>query len=262
MPFTLTHIAVCLPLIGRGTAMSALVVGCISPDIAYFLPIQGLGRFSHSCAGLVLFCVPVGLMILWIFHRFLKGPLIALLPADHQQRLLPFAKSFPFLPCNRLFLIVLSLVFGAFTHLLWDSFTHSRGWFVQNFALLKMTVLDTRFGPVTMHRILQSLSNAVGLGFMWLWYVRRFREKSCSMATDAVQPGGKKKVLLVSVTTLIGLLLAFGYGFSGVSAEDLYPLRKLLNRTVMAFLSFLMAELLLYAGFWNMSRAGEGLKDN
>lgn len=125
-----------------------------------------------------------------------------------------------------------------------------------------MTVLDTRFGPVTMHRILQSLSNVVGFGFMWLWYVRNFRGKPGCMATEAIHPGGEKKVLLVGVTTLIGLLMSFCYGLSGLSTGDLYPLRKLLNRTVIAFLSILMAEFLLYAGFWNMRKAGEGLKDN
>src|SRR5882757_2416325 len=101
MPFTLSHPAAVIP-IRRYGILSALVVGSLAPDILYFIPrVHHSGAYGHTLPGLFFFCLPLGLAALWLFHTFLKRPLISLFPASHQMRLLPAAEGFSFFPLGR-----------------------------------------------------------------------------------------------------------------------------------------------------------------
>lgn len=102
MPFTLAHPAAVIPLKklfwGRDLVVSALVVGSIMPDFGYFVPVTDFSSVSHSWWGMLVFDVPVGLLILWVFHNLLKHPLMKLLPDHHRHRLPPYSNSFSFFP--------------------------------------------------------------------------------------------------------------------------------------------------------------------
>src|SRR6476620_11110084 len=121
MPFTLSHPAAVVPRARRGLSVSALVVGSMTPDLQYlvnqnFVKLALQERFSHSLPGVFVFCLPVGLALLLLFHYLLKFPLLSLFPLSHQQRLLPVARRFQCHRLNQLALIALSLIIGAFTH--------------------------------------------------------------------------------------------------------------------------------------------------
>ncbi len=61
--------------------LSPLVIGSMSPDFMYFIfPPPSLRHVGHTSWGLVLFCIPAGLAVLYAFHRFFKRPLVLLLP--------------------------------------------------------------------------------------------------------------------------------------------------------------------------------------
>ena len=98
MPFTLSHPAAAVPFAKRGLALSALVVGSMAPDFPYFFPLPISSYFSHSILGIGLVNVPLGLILLWLFHRILKYPLLLLLPLSHQKRLWLVAQGFRFGP--------------------------------------------------------------------------------------------------------------------------------------------------------------------
>ena len=74
--------------------LSALVVGSLAPDFRYFLNLAPRGHIGHSFKGIFIFCLPVGLAVLWIFQQVMKRPLISLAPRSHQQRLVPLAEPF------------------------------------------------------------------------------------------------------------------------------------------------------------------------
>jgi len=174
MPFTLAHPAAVLPLARTKLVFSALVAGALAPDIGYFVRFTSGHGESHSLAGLFWFCLPAGFLILLLFQMLLKRPLLALFPASHQARLYPYAQGFRFAPASRFGLILLSLLIGSATHLLWDSFTHNTGWAVKAFPGLTMPLLVIHDEPIRTYKLLQHGSSVLGLialgvaYFVWL----------------------------------------------------------------------------------------------
>ena len=74
MPFTVSHIVAALPLntkfgkYSKYTAISPLIIGSMTPDIAYLTPFLVHQRVdSHSLIGIYLFCIPMGLTIYFLF---------------------------------------------------------------------------------------------------------------------------------------------------------------------------------------------------
>jgi len=122
VPFTFAHPAA-LPLLrplGRYGSLSALVIGSMAPDLAFFVPLDATRGQTHGPAGLLLFCLPAGGMTYLLFHLLLKAPLLGLLGQRLQEQLAgPAAR-----PLARWSAVLVSLLCGAATHLVWDSFTH------------------------------------------------------------------------------------------------------------------------------------------
>jgi hypothetical protein len=111
----------------------------------------------------------VGLVLLLLFHVFVKWPLLSLLPLGLQRRLYRQAQGFSFGPLKRFLLIVLSVLVGSITHVVWDSFTHIYGSTVQRFPFLRMHI-----GGVPLYAILQELGSVIGIGLLIYWFVRWF----------------------------------------------------------------------------------------
>ncbi len=136
MPFPLAHPAAVLPLkryCPRRLNFPALVIGSLSPDAGYCF---GNSDFSHTFfPGSFAFCLPVGLLMLACFYA-LRWPLVAILPGRLKQAFLPSCQR----PVGSLFLIVPSLLIGAWTHIFLDSLTHSDGWMVGHLLFLQKPV--------------------------------------------------------------------------------------------------------------------------
>ena len=183
MPFTLAHPAAVLPL-RKKLVFSALVIGAMAPDFHYFLGLHVDAETSHSIAGAFYFCLPVALATLWLFHRVLKLPMISLAPEWHQARLARFAVPFRFGPGKRFVMVLLSLLAGTFSHLLWDSFTHGRGWVVKQFPVLSNLVLQRLDGGRPIYVFLQHGSTLAGMAILAITY-RRWAEKASPQAVAA-----------------------------------------------------------------------------
>src|ERR1051325_2832570 len=118
MPFTLSHAAAVIPLrnrFHRYLPLSALLIGSFAPDFRYFFPGIRLRIFSHSPQGVFLFCLPLSLLALWLFHRLVKEPLFHLLPRRLQSRFEPEMLQFTFAPWHRTIAIALAILIGGFT---------------------------------------------------------------------------------------------------------------------------------------------------
>ena len=148
------------------------MVGAIAPDLHYFIGVDQHFHATHTVAGAFYICLPSALAVLWLFQRVLKLPLISLAPSSLQPRLVRFAEPFRFGPAKRFGLILLSLLLGIFSHLLWDSFTHGRGYMTQHIALLQ-TVPFAQYGIYRpLYNLLQHLSSLLGLGILVTAYYR------------------------------------------------------------------------------------------
>ena len=250
MPFTLSHPAASVPLARHGLVLSALVVGSMAPDFAYFtfLPVS---HFSHSLPGLLLFCVPSGLAVLWVFHKLLKRPMLSLLPPSHQRRLTAATNDFSFGPWRRLALIVASLVLGALTHVVWDAFTHPYGWAVERVSALSRPLIETPHGALRMYKVLQHGSTLVGAILLCYGYVRWYRQAPASPATpSSLLPPAARQGSVV-VMGLGAAAVALVYGLLGASPlSDFEAVRQFVGRTVVAGLAVLFVEGIVFSAFW------------
>jgi uncharacterized protein DUF4184 len=250
MPFTLSHAAAVMPFARRGLVLSALVVGSMAPDFVYFTTWSPHSGFSHSIPGVFFYCVPAGLLVLSLFHFVIKRPMASLLPVSHQRRLVPWMNRFSFGPLRHFFLIILSLVIGGFTHILWDSFTHSHGWAVEQFPALSITVRDTWLGPSQFYRVLQHGSTVFGaavlLGCYWRWW----RRAPVHPVESIVQVSGKVKAGVVAVWL----------GSVGLYALNRLPevlsvgaFHRVLHRSVIEVIVVMLAEVILFCLFWHLA---------
>jgi hypothetical protein len=173
VPVTPAHAAAVIPL-SRWKPyfwLSPLVVGSMAPDFPYYVylrdPIRHIG---HSFWGMLLFCVPAGLVAVYAFHGFFKRPLVLLMPRAVRAKLWPHCGPFPLFPLRRLFWISALIYFGAVTHVVWDLFTHENSEVPQIGAVM-MTVAGH---PLHWAGLLQYGSSLLGVALVawwsWQWY--------------------------------------------------------------------------------------------
>src|SRR6476469_6066893 len=135
MPFTFSHPAIVLPvtyLPKKWYSLSALIVGSITPDFEYFIRMKDFSKYSHTWDGLFWFDVPLGLILLFIFHNVVRNILIVYLPFGLNIRFSSFAnfnwnKYFR----SNVIVVLISLIVGSASHLFWDSFTHAHEYFFE-----------------------------------------------------------------------------------------------------------------------------------
>jgi hypothetical protein len=210
MPFTLAHPAAALPFRKTGLVISAVVIGSMAPDFEYFLRMAPQGRFGHTLLGLVIFTLPLALAVLWLFHRSAKFAMVKLLPTCVQQRII-CATDFPFGNARRFALLVLSVLAGALTHIVWDSFTHNQSWLVEYWPLLRKTVVISWLTPrsLPVWKVLQHLSTLIGMGILAAWFIAWLRRTAPAQTIDSPLSRGAKLrvVLLLLALALCGALL-------------------------------------------------------
>ena len=165
MPFTFSHPALILPLRllpSRWFSLTGLVIGSLTPDFEYFVRMRVQSDYSHTITGLFWFDLPLGLSLGFVFHNVVRDSLFDNLPAILGARLAKF-KQFNW---NKYFItnwlvVIISIVIGAASHLLWDSFTHGAGYFVRTIYSLQESV--NFFGrQVPVYKILQHSSTLMG----------------------------------------------------------------------------------------------------
>lgn len=166
MPFTFSHPAIVLPITRLKRIfipVSALVIGSMSPDFEYFLKMKLTGRFSHSLPGAFLFCLPVALITLVVFHKLIKKPFINSLPTYFNSRLV-YLRSFELVPSIKQypFTYLFCLLIGIFSHFLWDSFTHANHFMVRHIAFLSSPITITGFPTLPLFRYIQHGSTVLG----------------------------------------------------------------------------------------------------
>ena len=258
MPFTFAHPAAALPLhgvLGRAGILSALVVGSLSPDFGYFVPL-GLSRVeSHSLAGLFWFCVPAGLLAYGLFHLLLRPVVAYLLPAPVRDRLPPLPETFG-LPVAPVWAVLLSLGLGAATHLLWDACTHADGFVVKAQPALHVLLWEVGGYRVFVYKVLQHGSTLLGLVLLALWIRRWFMATSPHRASLGWHPPEA-----VRMPALFALLAGsiLGGCVSGIlhmgDTSDIRALQQFVGHGVITAISVFGATLLGFGVVWRLWEA-------
>ena len=169
MAFTLAHPAAVIPLtrLFKGRVVtSALVIGSMVPDLPRFVPCGVTRADSHSLLGVLLFSVPAGLVLLSVFHRWIKRPLIQTLPPNIQNALMPYSDLYWLFPHYRISAVFVSLVLGVLTHLAWDEFTHHHTFLVTHVAILRASLVEIGGLHLRTYKFIQYASSVAGLFFL------------------------------------------------------------------------------------------------
>ncbi|MCX6122781.1 MAG: DUF4184 family protein [Ignavibacteriales bacterium] len=137
MPFTLAHPLAVFPFRKTRLDMTCLVIGSMAPDFDYLFRTQIGTLISHSPNGIIRYCIPVTLGAACVWHFIIKSSLASALPRSLALKYSDWlTNSWEYKSLFRLFIILFSAFVGIITHLVWDSFTHSSGYFVQNISFL------------------------------------------------------------------------------------------------------------------------------
>ena len=188
MPFTIAHAAVAPPLwrLTRGRlVLSALAVGATAPDLEYLIHLRTHRTIGHTLPGIFVLCVPLTLAVLVLWHKLIGPQLSRLLP----ERCAPLAavasRPFRFFGAGRFASICLSAAVGAYSHIVWDSFTHEGSWFPQRFDIMREPAWDG--GPLLV-TLLQYGSSVIGLALIAVWVGNLVRGRPAEASARRLPP--------------------------------------------------------------------------
>jgi Domain of unknown function (DUF4184) len=219
MPFTLAHPAAALPLnrfLGSFGSPPALIIGSMVPDLVLFMPL-GIDRAaSHSVSALFWFCLPVGLLLYILFTCWLRQPFYALLPNDVQRRISPRAMP---TTSRAWFAIAVSLVIGAGTHLIWDSFTHANSPWSGLRWLLDYELFALGSYQVFVFRVLQLGGSLIGLSCLVWWSIRWHRKSDARYPIAKVLPTKKVIYCSLALVSVLAIAIATAAGLSVVGSK-------------------------------------------
>lgn len=232
--------------------LSALVVGSLAPDFRYFLNLAPRSHIGHSFKGIFIFCLPVGLAVLWIFQRIMKLPLISLAPQSHQQRLVTLAKPFLWGGASRFALIVASLLLGAVSHLAWDAFTHDSGLVVRNVPDMRVPLEE--FGTHRpLYNVLQHGSSILGLVILVFWYWRWFKRTPPQAVPPHLQMNVRTKAWVTGSTLVLASCSAAVYAF--FYSYHISSIGLFLGAFVVTFISLIYIATLAFSLWWHRTAA-------
>ena len=227
MPFTLAHPAAVLPLRHlRYLRTAPLVIGALIPDLPYYVPgaVARLLGQTHSFEGSLTACPLLGSAAL-VAVFVLRAPLTALLPARARWLCRHALAPFSHRPIEWL-IAPLAIVLGVWTHLAWDSFTHTDGWMVHRVAALSAPVtIGPYAGPVC--HVLQYLSSVFGLVVLAVWYLRLPAPPSSEGHMRAHSSSMPALLLVAAAAVVIG----------GVQATEYFGRTANVYRTLEVFLT-------------------------
>jgi hypothetical protein len=220
MPFTISHIAAVLPFRKKTPfplSFTGLIAGSMTPDFEYFIRMTLYGHYGHTFTGIFIFDLPVGIMMYLVYHGVVRRPLLLHLPEPLFSRLAGFAVS-DWLPYFRrhYWMIVLSILIGTLTHLLWDGFTHDQEYVVARYIPLLLQPIRVAHYDVPLHALLQGLSSVIGLALLLLYMYRLPRTTSPARHS---KPANIRFWTAVCIMT--GLIFAIRW-LAGVPAEKLW----------------------------------------
>lgn len=154
----------------------AAAIGSMSPDFAYVLAGSRLATDAHhNVVGFTATCV-VSMAVVWLFVRVVLPVLPAHLPQLGTWRLQDW-RSLADRPL-RTAPVALWVVIGAFSHVLFDSFTHDDGWFAQHVPAWRTAWFgwDVAGRDITAYRLAQHLATIAGC----VWFVSLLRTGALS----------------------------------------------------------------------------------
>jgi hypothetical protein len=181
----------------------ALVLGSMSPDFEFFLTGRPQWRIGHTLIGQFTFCLPLTLLMVWIVSRIIARPLARHLPDAGPFHLHDYQSLAETTRQRGYWLKAIpSALLGSFSHLWWDSFTHTAGWSAQALGYAHRSLPLWGTHSVEICKIFQYGSTLVGgsLTLFMLYHIGKrhalWRWAGKEVPTSAPMPSLQSQVLL------------------------------------------------------------------
>ncbi|WP_448761358.1 DUF4184 family protein [Acinetobacter tandoii] len=205
MPFTLSHAVLAPPLakLSKGyLPTAALAIGCMTPDLIRLFTQQDGGK-THLWNALIYPNLAIGLIFCLFWYSLYRPVLYRFLGLQDPLQLTQLKTSMGFIVG-----VVISILVGVSTHLIWDGLTHVdfRTFAFHDFLSQSISLFGQSF-PV--HRVLQIGTSIVALPFLfWMCahYYQKFRQ------SQTVAPSIKIYAWsLLTLTLLLGCYSVWDY---------------------------------------------------
>ena len=221
MPFTLSHAILAPPLSklsGNRLPIAALAIGTMTPDL-YRILVEREIHLNHQWQGLMHPDLWVGLLFCFLWYCLYRPMIFKLIGIQAPLGINSIKTFFKFL-CG----MILAILLGTATHIIWDGLTHLdfRTFAFHNFLAREVPIIGHIY---PMHRVLQIGTSILALPFLgWMSLYYYFKYKQSSPLSDRLI---KFSVLLIIASFFIGcftyILRAKYLGFDPHHA-DLYTL--------------------------------------
>ncbi|REJ04407.1 DUF4184 family protein [Microbacterium bovistercoris] len=227
MPFTPSHAVVALPFVRTPLVPAAVAIGAMTPDLALFT--RGIGvtyGFLHAVPNL-LWTSLIAAVLLLIWRVVLRPASVELVPAAVAARLPDEwrtrgadAARDTFVRAGRPWypmLLLVSLMIGVLSHILWDSFTHEGRWGVQLLPFLKEP-----WGSLLGYKWLQYGSGLFGLIVLAVYAAVWLRRQPVHPPAQTV-PRWLPAVWIGGLPVLLAGALGVGYAVWGPFTAEFTP---------------------------------------
>lgn len=211
-----------LALPKRWRSATGLIIGSMTPDFEKFIRMSEHDPCSHTWRSIFYFNLPLGLLLAFGFHSLVRDTMILHLPKALRERFSPFLKSdWNGYFRKHYFIVLLSLLVGTFSHLVWDSFTHPEGRGVRYFPFL----MHSAFGgalEMKLYSFLQKVGSIIG-AFALGYYILRLRRNKTFYVRRSIAAFWS----LVGIVTLVVVFIRLQLD-SNIPLENLYHLTIIL----------------------------------
>lgn len=257
MPCTFTHPLAVVPLRRLCPArlnFAALVIGSMSPDFGYYIRQFPTARFAHTIPGTFAICLPTALLALGIFY-LLRQRLCFILPQPHRAALMPLASVRTQFALRSFLIAIVSVLLGAWSHTIWDSFTHDAGWAVQHVSFLHARLIDVGGEALPVSYVLQQLSTFGGGATLALLYFRWLRRQPIVLPPTCESFSDARRFLLLGMLAVIALAIAAPAAlrmaslFQGYTAFRVFVFRTGVYSAAVFLPLLILSSILLYAAF-------------
>lgn len=251
MPFTFAHPAIVLnQKNNRHFDFTALIIGTMSPDFEYFINFRPISIVGHTLLGQFYFNLPLILLIAFLYHRILKTAIIDNLPKVLNIRYNYLTKThWEIKSFKHLWIITYSAIFGAFTHIFWDSFTHKHGFFVDRISLLSSKFSFANYN-LPVYKVLQHGSTIIGFLLIFVFLIRIMDRdyENISLDSNSTFSAYKDKVNVTSKVKfcLLSLAIASLIFFSVIMSMEKIYIASIIISFINSFLIALFFASIIY----------------
>jgi hypothetical protein len=229
----------------------------MSPDFVYWLPLPLYRDTSHTIPALFSFCLPASFMMFWLYHFVIKPPLLALLPRTVLERLPP-SSPLPWRLRN-IVPVLIAILLGAFSHIVWDAFTHHDTLATQWLPFLEAPILSRGRHILRVYKFLQYMSTLVGVAVLAFygmrWYQRTPPQEHAPRESLTVW----QKAALLACLIVPSVIGAIQSGLNQAPWEvSLAALQKFVVAAVIAGIGIFSIVLLTLGLLWTWVERREG----